>query len=245
MSDTIKNFVKFISNDPVMLILCCAIIVLAIVFILVLIFGGKKKSKETEEELDNTTSLVKSDIDEPLRSTREYSFNEGIEKHEREEFTEKTVPRLNISETASDDEFQKTAPISIDEIMALKGQSAVAAAAVQNEKVEEPELEIPIPVVTNEPVEVEIPKHEERDATTEVELPVASKDTATEHSSSQPFSSVYVGGETIEPQVNRGPIIRHTVKEVEPDDTSVLDLPKLSGDDDDIMKTLSAEKFNI
>lgn len=75
MGDTFNAFVKFISDDPIMLGLCIAIIVLIIAFILVLFLGRKKDDKEAVE--DTTKELLKTEINmEALKSTQEFSLNE-------------------------------------------------------------------------------------------------------------------------------------------------------------------------
>lgn len=74
--ETFNTFVKFISDDPVMLALCVAIIALVIVFILVLILGRKKNKKE-ESTIDNTTELLKTEVNlDALKSTQEYNLSE-------------------------------------------------------------------------------------------------------------------------------------------------------------------------
>lgn len=75
MGNTFNAFVKFISDDPIMLGLCIAIIVLIIAFILVLFLGRKKENKE--ENVDNTRELLKTDINiDALKSTQEYNIDD-------------------------------------------------------------------------------------------------------------------------------------------------------------------------
>lgn len=76
MGDTFSSFVKFISDDPIMLGLCIAIIFLVILFLIVLL-AGKKKEKPESKDIDNTAELLKTEVNlEALESTKQYSSNE-------------------------------------------------------------------------------------------------------------------------------------------------------------------------
>lgn len=164
-----KEFIKFISDDPIMLGLCCAIIFLVVVFILVLIFGGKKKEKEVEENaLDNTQSLLKSNItDEPLRSTQEYSISDINDITNTKELPEIEEVEENIAE--------ENAPISVSEAIDIKLERENA---VTKDTME-------IPVVTNEePAKVEV-QEELSEPVSEISIGV------------QPFSSVFTSEEQI------------------------------------------------
>lgn len=77
MGDTFNKFVAFISDDPIMLGLCIAIIVLVILFIVVLCLGNNKKEVKVEKKVDNTTELLKTEINmDALKSTQEYNLSE-------------------------------------------------------------------------------------------------------------------------------------------------------------------------
>lgn len=70
------TFMKFLTDDPIMLGLCIAIVVLIIMFIVVLVLGKRKDSKNSK--LNNTSELLKTEINlEALDNTREYSATEN------------------------------------------------------------------------------------------------------------------------------------------------------------------------
>ncbi|HBA37610.1 MAG TPA: hypothetical protein DCY94_02710 [Firmicutes bacterium] len=127
MGDTFNAFVKFISDDPIMLGLCIAIIVLIIAFILVLFLGRKKEDSE-ECIADNTTELLKTEINmDALKSTQEFS----------------------LSELGQDEIPSKDSPVTI---ASVPKESEPA----NEEKVEAPAIDIPVTIET-EPTALEIP----------------------------------------------------------------------------------------
>lgn len=82
MGDTFKAFVKFISDDPIMLGLCIAIIVLVILFFIVLFIGRKKETEEDTIE-ENTSELLKTEVNlDALKSTQEYNVSELKNAHQ-------------------------------------------------------------------------------------------------------------------------------------------------------------------
>lgn len=164
-----KEFIKFISDDPIMLGLSCAIIFLVVVFILVLIFGGKKKEKEIEEKaLDNTKSLLKSDLtDEPLHSTREYNVSE---------LTDTSTKEAPIVDAIEEVKAEEEAPISVSEAIDIKNE--------REEEAKKDTIEIPVVNETKEKVEFE---HE-----------VIIPEVKSEEVGTQPFSSVFVEEKTEE-----------------------------------------------
>lgn len=75
------TFIKFLTDDPIMLGLCIAIVVLIITFIVVLVLGKRKDDKNTK--LNNTSELLKTEINlEALDNTREYQASEIKPKEE-------------------------------------------------------------------------------------------------------------------------------------------------------------------
>ncbi len=76
MDNSFNAFVKFISDDPIMLGLCIAIIVLVILFIMVLILG-RKKDNTIGDKLENTSELLKTEVNmNSLKSTQEFNLEE-------------------------------------------------------------------------------------------------------------------------------------------------------------------------
>jgi len=256
MSETLKEFIQFISDDPLMLGLCCAIAFLIIIFILILCFGGrKKKTKKAEETIENTNALLETQSidDEPLKSTQEFTLNEIEEEN-------KPV------ETFKDEEIDaKTAPITISEAMQLKNDRQEEAIQIPVVEEKEPEpLEFP-KLEINEPV-IEEPTLEPTPTPIEPVLPEITK-TARELENTtvmQPFSSVYANptDELPKPTENfsNTEIIRHipkieetveqpVVQEPVTDEEENLDdieLPKLNtGDNTSVINTLTGESFDI
>lgn len=124
----LNKFIEFITDDPVMLLLCVIIIFLIVVGILIFIFGRNKKDddKKTDGELNNTASLLKSDLDnEKLKSTQSFATIS-----EDKEIDTKKVPVIDDK----GDITEANAPINIDEAMTLKSE---------REKSEPPKEEAP------------------------------------------------------------------------------------------------------
>lgn len=79
MGDTFNAFVKFISDDPIMLGLCIAIVVLVILFIIVLLIGNKKEEviEDSNKIKEEKAELLKTEVNlEALKSTQEYKLDE-------------------------------------------------------------------------------------------------------------------------------------------------------------------------
>ena len=144
MGDTFNAFVKFISDDPIMLGLCIAIIILVIAFILVLILG-RKKDDTSDDKHENTQELLKTEVNlDTLKSTQEYSLSELQNKE-------------NLSE-------QEATPIS-DPLTTMEEPIVMNTETVEPEPtpvVEEtpmetfPQTEVPTPAV-EVPVTIETP----------------------------------------------------------------------------------------
>lgn len=136
MGDTFSAFVKFISDDPIMLGLCIAIIVLVILFIAVLVIGKKREDKERERE--NTAELLKTEVNlEALESTQQYSLDElqGLKEPKLEEPKEKIPISAIENKAPTEDKFEELIPQTINE---------------------EPAIEIPIEVNENvKPLEIQ------------------------------------------------------------------------------------------
>lgn len=240
MNNTLKEFVQFISDDPLMLGLCCAIVFLIIVFILVLLFGGrKKKTKEEIEVFDNTQELLKSDInEEPLRSTQELNLNTNNVVANTTPI-ESTIPKpeetqkIPTVDAISDLENSKVAPITLDEALELKNkrEENIEKDTIQVPVIEESvptPLEVPIePMPVDEPFipEAKIDNIVIPEPEVKVETPVVPVSTPTEVTP-QPFSSVYVNSTDELPKpdeaFSKTDIIRHipdmseSVEEVKP-----------------------------
>lgn len=225
MSDTFNEFVKFISDDPLMLGLCIAVIILIFIFIIVLCFGGKKKKKveETSNVEENTTQLLAADLnEEPLRSTQEFNLSKIQEEQKSLEKTINVPDVESINETL----VEKEAPISIDEAMNLKSS--------REENEVKDTIEIPV-VNDTSSVELEIPSTpiipeiqavdttpeiapiipEVNSEVEEIELPSMTREIPKVEvtSATQPFSSVYVNSGDELPKVNddfsKTDIIKH------------------------------------
>lgn len=262
MSETLKEFVQFISDDPLMLGLCCAIVFLIIVFILVLLFGGRKKKKEEEIEVfDNTGELLKTDVnDEPLRSTQELNLNTNNVVAETPSVpvipkVEKTQ-KIPSVDAISDLENSKVAPITLDEALELKNK--------REENIEKDTIKIPVieesapmpvetpvmPVQPSEPVIPELDNLVIPEPEVKVETPIVPASTPVEPSP-QPFSSVYVNSSDELPKpdddFSKTAIIKHIpdmsapvseVKQEVPipvntsDDLDDIELPKLNTKDE-------------
>lgn len=240
MSDTIKEFTDFISNDPLMMALCVAIIFLIIVFILVLVIGNKKdKKKKKNEELNNTESLLKIDKNnEALKSTQEFS---AITREAEKELA-KTKELVTV-DSASADLAEKNAPINIDEALKLKESRE------NSEK--GPTIKIPIVNLTEE-------IHNEQKETP-VSIPPAQKQVEktsptivnNDEEKRPPLSAVGVQGKEM-PKINQDlsqtQIIKHISKSEEKIDTdeSDIELPKLNnGDLENTLSTITGETFEL
>lgn len=111
MGGTFNKFVAFISDDPIMLGLCIAIIVLVILFIVVLCLGNNKKEVKVEKPVDNTTELLKTEINmDALKSTQEYNLSET----KREQETETPVVENSIEPPVME------VPVTTEEPVALE-----------------------------------------------------------------------------------------------------------------------------
>ncbi|MCI8498048.1 MAG: hypothetical protein HFG33_01415 [Bacilli bacterium] len=104
MGYTFNAFVKFISDDPIMLGLCIAIVVLVILFIVVL-FLGKRSDKKEKENIDNKDNLLKTEINmEPLKDTEQFSLDlqednkDSIETTIEPETLDTAVENLDLKE---------------------------------------------------------------------------------------------------------------------------------------------------
>lgn len=133
MGDTFNSFVRFISDDPIMLGLCVAIIVLVIAFILVLILGRKKDNKNLQN-MENTSELLKTEVNlEALKSTQE--FNAAALKNESDrESQEEEEPTIVEEENPTDNEGSA---LEIEESSTIEEEKSEETPAVE-EVVEEP-----------------------------------------------------------------------------------------------------------
>lgn len=236
--NSFNEFVKFISEDPVMLGLCGAIILLVLIFIIVLLFGGRKsKSKDYNVSLENTSTLLKNSIDdEPLRSTQEFTMN-NVDK----------TREISSLESLVEEESEKETPISIPEALNLKAE--------REEQIEKDTIQIPV-INNDRPVDIAIPKFED-DAT----LPIIDNIPQSNTSVNQPFSSVVVNRGDELPKMDElqsnTEIIRHipilddtpTVKGVEVNKEESLDdidLPKLNTKEEtSVINSLAGESFKL
>lgn len=92
------TFIKFLTDDPIMLGLCIAIVVLIIAFVVVLILGKRKDDKNSR--LNNTSELLKTEINlEALDSTREYTASEIKPKEEPVVKVASSNPEVTSTET--------------------------------------------------------------------------------------------------------------------------------------------------
>lgn len=272
MSDAFNSFVKFISEDPLMLGLCIAIVVLIVVFIIVLCTGGKKKSVKEEPVEENTTQLLASDInDEPLKSTQEFNMSSLREEQEK---LESTINVPNV-DAITDDMTEKEAPISLEEAIHLRNTREendikdTIKIPVVSETPSTP-VDIPaetptipeIPSIDDDMSDLTIPE-EKVEEISDIELPTMANEAIKETGASQPFSSVYLNSNREMPKVeedfSKTEIIRHipvmespSPSVIEPafsepsEDLDDIDLPKLNTDtENSVLSSLTGETFDI
>lgn len=272
MSETFKEFVKFISDDPLMLGLCCAIVVLVILFILVLCFGGKKKKTNEEASIDNTASLLKPEAgEEVLRSTQQISLSAINDNMVSPVEEETPVPSVEAPLPAyNSDTFEPVMP----KVETVTEPAFVAPDPLPKEPVM-PQV-TPVPFEMSTPVAMDIPKPAMEPVMPEAPVvnvntfePVVSEPinytepiipdmpmpSVEPVMGTQPFSSVYAPGtQTMEsvqeipvsPQQYVNPVVEEPVMpEVLPVEEDI-DLPKLSTNQDtSVLGTLTGESFNI
>lgn len=131
MGYTFNAFVKFISDDPIMLGLCIAIIVLIILFVVVLFIGKRSDKKEESESND----LLKTEISmEPLKDTEQFV----------------------LDEVGTEDQTQEIANANVDKAIEESDHSLTEAMPVL-EDIPAPSLEDikEVPVTIEEPVPLE------------------------------------------------------------------------------------------
>ncbi len=205
MGDTFNAFVKFISDDPIMLGLCIAIIVLVIAFILVLILG-RKKDDTNDDKHENTQELLKTEVNlDTLKSTQEYSLSELQNKE-------------NLNE-------QEVTPVS-DPLTTVEEPTTIMNTEIEDPKIEtspvieetptaetSPQVEEPTPVVEQEAPAIEVPVTTEVPTPLEVPImdtpnPVIKEETPA--SVIPTFDSIKIEPEPIMP-VNPGPITNSDV----------------------------------
>ena len=176
MGDTIKEFILFVTNNPLMLGLCIAIVVLFIILIIVL-FSGRKTTKVIEEKTDTNTSGTKDNLEQPLveqTSLESDMTSPEIKAPEVNSFTanniQSTFDEINKENAEAEGPAlftEEEAPINISEALNLKDKINS-----ENSGVDEladktiPTAAIPIPVelkkasVTEEKVEFPKPEHQ-------------------------------------------------------------------------------------
>ncbi len=158
MGDTFNAFVKFISDDPIMLGLCIAIIILVIAFILVLILG-RKKDDTNDDKHENTQELLKTEVNlDTLKSTQEYSLSELQNK---ENLSEQEVAPVSDPLTTMEEPvpITNTAPVEPEPIPVVEETpvETFPQPEVQTPVVEEPTPAIEVPVTTEAPTALEVP----------------------------------------------------------------------------------------
>ncbi len=155
MGDTFNAFVKFISDDPIMLGLCIAIIILVIAFILVLILG-RKKDDTNDDKHENTQELLKTEVNlDTLKSTQEYSLSElqnkeTLSEQEAAPVSDPLTEPATITNTEPIEPTPEPTPVIEETPMETFPQPEV-----QTPVVEEPIIEVP--VTTETPTALEVP----------------------------------------------------------------------------------------
>lgn len=216
--DMLKEFGRFIASDPIMLGLSCAIVFLVFIFVLVLVFGGKKKSKDIEENVvDNTDSLLKSDLkSEPLKSTQEFTLN------------------LNMDEVQNDLPIETFTPQPFEE---QKSVEEVVESSVKEDVVPiSVELNNELPFINEaSDVPLEVPIVED------VTLPeINSTPGESNVEYNQPFSSVYVDSSVELPAMDG------KKEESSSDDLDDIELPMLNtSKETSVLSSLEGEHYNI
>lgn len=239
MSDTIKEFTDFISNDPLMMALCVAILFLIIVFILVLIIGNKKdKKKKKNNQLDNTESLLKVNTNnEALKSTQEFS---AITREAEKELAK--TKELPTVEAAAEDLAEQNAPINIDEALKLKESREISEKG--------PTIKIPVTDLTEE---ISKEANEAPLSVPPVMEPIK-EDVPTLNTDSEakpPLSAVGVQGKEmpkLSQDLSQTQIIRHVSKPEENKNESDgdIELPKLNnGNLENTLSTIAGETFEL
>ena len=116
MGDTVKEFILFVKDNPLMLGLCITIVLLFIILIIVLFAGGKKEKNEKTQKLENTNQLFTSEIDnKTLKSTSELNLNEM-----KEEPGTLNMDAISPDPDENPEYDENLAPINIDEALNLK-----------------------------------------------------------------------------------------------------------------------------
>lgn len=214
----LKEFIRFITGDPIMLGLSFAIVFLVLIFVLVLVLGGRKKNKLVEENtIDNTATLLKSDIEnEPLKSTQEFTLNLNLEEN-----TPSLPPAVETEAEISVEEVPaESFDIPLPNLEAETKEEKVMPIPVTNE--------IEIPVMLSEPIKETAPAAPViQESTTIPEL-------KSDIINNQPLSSVYLESNQKEP-----------IKD-EKDDLDDIELPMLNKSvESSPLSSLEGEHYNV
>jgi len=228
MGDTFNAFVKFISDDPIMLGLCIAIIVLVIAFIIVLILGRKKETKD-ERKLENTSELLKTEINlDTLKSTQEYSVSELQGLTEEPSVTE-TVEESPIETTSTSNE-----PALVEEFYIPEDDEDTSLYRFDGEV---PSQENP--VETHEEIKLETPNEPKEETLEHMSVPVLGEDLATK--TEAPVNIVEQPIELDEPQAPVEPV--HVEEPIQATEfASELVSPTLETREEDAMLNMTKEE---
>ena len=185
MGDTIKEFLLFISDNPLMLGLCIAIAVLFVILIIVLFAGGKKNKTENEEKLENTSQLFTATIEsQNLQSVSELNktiapTDKSTQNIQNQNQVENLQPEgENLEETLEMDYNEEEAPINIDEALNLKKERELVPNIENTSITPKQSVEtdiIPIPVELNKTKQEELNIDAKRE-----EKPIIFKETKNE-----------------------------------------------------------------
>ncbi len=156
MGNTFNAFVKFISDDPIMLGLCLAIVVLVILFIVVLFIGKKSDKKEelkNDENLETFTNDFKDaniedftgpvtiinetttpTVEEPIEPKVEESIKEVLEVPESNVIEDEEVMLPTLEGTSTSLEEVQEIPVTLEEPIALEINATELGAPTLEEK---------------------------------------------------------------------------------------------------------------